>query len=154
MWPVAGVTLHGLFLGDKAASDAVLQSSGMLSVPGAVYVYYLEQPYITSVLQFAQESQGMPSPPTHPLPAFSCHQSKIFCHLPCVAWLDEILAFKSTMAVLSLTVAPCNSLSCMDRSNALCCLLCILCTLAVGNTFMFNSSRVFDAMPLGANCIT
>lgn len=54
----ADVTLRGLFLGNKADADALLLSSGFLDVPGISYTFYLEQPYVQSMLFFAWQTQG------------------------------------------------------------------------------------------------
>ena len=73
MWLVAGVLLYGLFLGDKAASDALLQRSGMLNMSGVQFLSYVEQPYINSILQFVHETQGKGA--LTPSPAPSCHRA-------------------------------------------------------------------------------
>ena len=81
VWPVAGLILYGLFLGDKAASDALLQRSGMLNVSGAQFVTYVEQPYIKSMLQFLNETQG--KAPCTAWPAPSCRRSCLcICFVP------------------------------------------------------------------------
>ena len=53
-----GITLHGLYLGTKSDCDALLQSSGLLDVGGISYLFYVEQPYIQSMLMFAWQTQG------------------------------------------------------------------------------------------------
>ena len=52
------VTLHGMYSGPKAESDALLEASGLLGVSGVQYIYYLEQPYIDTMLYFGWRTIG------------------------------------------------------------------------------------------------
>ena len=59
------MTLRGLYLGSKDGSDAVLNSSGLLGIPGLNYLFYLEQSYIESMLLFAWQTEGQDVRPLH-----------------------------------------------------------------------------------------
>ena len=49
---------HGLFTGAKADCDELLQSSGLLRVPGVQYTYYNESDWLTAAIQNTKLTSG------------------------------------------------------------------------------------------------
>ena len=50
--------MHGLFMGSKADCDKLLESSGILGVPGITYKYYSESDFLTAAIKIAGMTEG------------------------------------------------------------------------------------------------